>query len=304
MNRPSAPPSSSPPLALIAVVLAILIGLGIWYWWPRDPALSTPPADAALPPVAQTAPEAPLPPELPASPVPPTIENPIEEAPVAASAPDQALPSLERSDEQVGRSLRAMFGRDPVLTWLQTDHFVQRVVTTVDNLGRDHAAPQRWPVNPVAGRFSVSGSGAEARISDANAQRYADFLAFVRSVDPARVAALYKGSYPLYQQAYEELGYPGRHFNDRVVEVIDLLLATPTPPEPPRVTLTEVKGPVPSERPWVRYEYADTTLEARPAGQKIMLRLSPAQQQLVRSKLIALRGQIASSKPPAGAAAR
>lgn len=299
MNRPVSPPPSSPPLALIGVVLAVLIGVGTWFLWPKAP--DTPPA-AEPAPMAQA--PAPAPPPEPPAVEAPAVANPIEEAPVTASAPAASLPKLDQSDDLTTRALRAMFGRDPLLTWLQTDGFVRRVVATVDNLGRAHAPPRLWPVNPIAGRFSVSGSGDESRISTENARRYDDFLRFVQTVDPARIAALYKGMYPLYQEAYEELGYPGKHFNDRVVEVIDLLLATPTPPEPPRVMLTEVKGPVPSERPWVRYEYSDTTLEARPSGQKIMMRLDPAQQQLVRSKLIALRAQIAASKPAASKTAR
>lgn len=298
-HRPPAPPSASPPLALIGLVIAVLIGLGIWYWWPSEPKLQLP---EAAPPVAEA--PAPAASEPPPAPVEPTIEHPIEDAPVAAEASIGPLPPLEKSDDTVAKALGAMLGREPVLTWLQTDGFVNRVVTTVDNLGRSHAAPRLWPVNPIEGRFSVSGSGDQARISDENARRYDTFLRFVDQVDMARMAALYKAMYPLFQSSYHQLGYPDRNFNDRLVEVIDLLLATPTPPEPPRVTLTEVKGPVASERPWVRYEYADTTLEARPAGQKIMLRLSPAQQQRVRAKLIALRAQIAAPAPAARAASR
>lgn len=299
-QRPPPPPSTSPPLALIGIVLAVLIGLGIWYWWPRDPNLQLPEAAA---PVAE-APSAPVAEAPPPQPEAPPVEHPIDEAPVAALPSVGALPPLEKSDETVTRALSAMLGRDPVLTWLQTDGFVSRVVTTVDNLGRPHAAPRLWPVNPIDGRFSVSGSGDEARISTENARRYDAFLGFVDSVDAARMASLYKAMYPLFQSSYEQLGYPDKNFNDRLVEVIDMLLATPTPPEPPRLTLTEVKGPVPSQRPWVRYEYADTTLEARPAGQKMMLRLSPAQQQRVRAKLIALRAQIAAPAASARAASR
>ncbi len=298
MNRPATPPPAS-SWPVYAVIAAALIALGIWYWWPKTPTLTAPPQGS--PPVS-SAPAAEEPPPAPAAEASePTVEHPIEDAPATAVAQAEPLPSLPESDSRMKRALSALLGREPVLTWLQTDGFVNRVVTTVDNLGRAHAAPRLWPVNPIAGRFTVAGSGDDARISDENAARYESFIAFVDKVDVARAASLYKGMYPLYQRAYEDLGYPKRNFNDRLVEVIDLLLATPQPPEPPRVALTEVKGPVPSERPWVRYEYADTTLEARPAGQKIMLRLSPAQQQRVRAKLIALRAQIAA--PPAAAQA-
>ena len=41
------------------------------------------------------------------------------------------------------------------------------------------------------------------------------------------MAVVYERLYPLFQQAYEDLGYPGKYFNDRLVEVIDHLLQTP-----------------------------------------------------------------------------
>ena len=99
--------------------------------------------------------------------------------------------------------------------------------------------------------------------------------------------------YPLLQRAYEELGYPRRYFNDRLVEVIDVLLATPQVNEPVRLRLVEVKGPIASERPWVRYEYADPALESLTAGQKILLRMGPENARRLKAKLAELRGQLA-----------
>jgi len=66
----------------------------------------------------------------------------------------------------------------------------------------------------------------------------------------------------LLQQAYINLGYPDGYFNDRVVEVIDHLLATPQP-----------DGPVLLTRPHVLYEYADPDLEALSSGQQLLLRM-------------------------------
>ncbi len=41
------------------------------------------------------------------------------------------------------------------------------------------------------------------------------------------------------------------------------------------MTLVEVKGSVPSLRPWVRYEFVDPDLEAQSAGRKILMRMGP-----------------------------
>jgi hypothetical protein len=58
------------------------------------------------------------------------------------------------------------------------------------------------------------------------------------------------------------------------------------------VQLTEVKGPIPSVRPWVRYEFADPALEALSSGQKIMLRVSSVNQNRLKARLSALRQEI------------
>ena len=79
----------------------------------------------------------------------------------------------------------------------------------------------------------------------------------MKNADAAQVASVYKHFYPLFQQAYVDLGYPDGYFNDRLVEVIDHLLATP-----------EVAGPIKLTQPGVFYQYADPSIEERSAGQK------------------------------------
>jgi hypothetical protein len=58
---------------------------------------------------------------------------------------------------------------------------------------------------------------------------------------------------------------------------------------PPQVQLLEVRGEVPSQRPWVRHEYADPALQRLSAGQRLLLRLGPAHQARVMAWLRALR---------------
>jgi hypothetical protein len=107
---------------------------------------------------------------------------------------------------------------------------------------------------------------------------------------------MYARLYPLFQQAYEEQGYPGKYFNDRVVEVIDQLLATPELSEPIKLTLTHVQGPIQSSQPWLRYEFDDPDLEARPAGQKILLRMGRGNADLLKNKLREFRERIVKRK--------
>lgn len=108
--------------------------------------------------------------------------------------------------------------------------------------------------------------------------------------------------YPVLQRAYEDLGYPGRYFNDRLIEVIDVLRLTPEPGEPLRVRLPEFGADMKPERPWVLYEFAEPRLQALSAGQRVLLRMGADQRRRVKVVLAALRQRIAAA-PPAQPAA-
>jgi hypothetical protein len=133
-------------------------------------------------------------------------------------------------------------------------------------------------------------------LDERNSERYTPFVRFATSIDTAKAAALYARLYPLFQQAYEELGYPGKYFNDRLVAVIDQLLETPELTEPIKLTLTQVQGSVLSSQPWLRYEFDDPALEARPAGQKILMRMGRSNELLLKAKLKEMRERIVKRK--------
>jgi len=278
------------PVALIVAALLALAAAGgaAWWWWrgappPPRPALVEPPAaavepaPASAPSVADTGPKHPIAPEP------------------AASAPT-LLPSLADADAVVGEALAQLVGRSGVMAFLATDGFIPRVVVTVDNLARPMAASRLWPVQPTPGKLQRLAVGDGELIGPDNGKRYEPFVALVASVEPSRAAALYRRFYPLFQQAYADLGYPKGHFNDRLVEVVDHLMAAPEPAQPPAVKLVEVKGEVPSTRPWVRYEYADEKLESLSAGQKIMVRVGLTNERRLKGWLAGFRRAIATPR--------
>jgi DUF3014 family protein len=273
--------------AAIAATVLTVAGLGGLYWWQqrdKTPTLVTnaPPATdtqaAAPPPVASAASE-------------PAIRHPVDEslaAAGAASAPADAAPL------QWPAALNDLLGKSAVTRFVQSDDFARRLVVTVDSLARAHAAPRLWPVHPTAGRFSVAGQGELRGIAPENAGRYTPLVTLITAVDSKRAAELYVRMYPQLQRAYEELGFPGRYFNDRVIEVIDHLLATPEPASgAPLMQLAEVRGSVPSTQPWLRYEFADPALQSLSSGQRILLRVGPPHRQALKAKLSELRRLLA-----------
>jgi hypothetical protein len=214
----------------------------------------------------------------------------------AIALPDAGLPTVADSDTRVMKALVDLFGSKNVAGFLQFDGIVRRFVATVDNLAREQAPASAWPVQPTKQRFITEGQGERQAIAANNAARYNAIVLFAESVDPGKAAKVYARLYPLFQQAYEELGYPGRYFNDRLIAVIDHLLQAPEPQGPVQVRLVEVKGNVPSQRPWVRYEYVDPKLESMSSGQKIMVRMGPENERKMKASLRGFREQIATGE--------
>lgn len=261
-------------LLLLAVVVAAL-GAG-YYFWQSQPA-------PLPPPVA----EVPPPPALPAEP--PVPPEPVERYPLTVAEPtEKAEPvDVDRGEARYAKALGALFGKKILSGYFYPERMIRRFVATIDNLPRQEAPAAMMPVKPVGGAFLVERDESGLRIAPANDQRYARYLAIMSGVDAKRLVDTYVGLYPLFQQAYRELGYPTGFFNDRLVEAIDNLLATP-----------DVAPPLALVQPKVLYKYADPALEGRSAGQKIMLRLGADNRTKAKQVLTAIRAELLSRSPP------
>ncbi|MEO5732428.1 MAG: DUF3014 domain-containing protein [Rubrivivax sp.] len=273
--------------AIVILLLLAIVG-GIWWWLSKPTAVvAVPPPEPA--PMAVT--EAPSAPSMSGS-------EPDGAASGAAAPIVAAAPAAPLQEGEVDAALAELLGGKAALSQVQVDQFPRRLAATVDNLARSHAPVSVWPVAPAPGRFATTEQGGKQAIAAENFQRYDDMVAMFDRVDPAQAARLLHRMQPMLQSSYANLGFPDSKFQTRLIEVIDLLLATPEVTTPVYVTLTEVKGPIPSTRPWVRWRYADPKLEALPAGQKVLIRMGPANAQKVKAKLRAVRAEL-QKLPPA-----
>ncbi|HWZ61930.1 MAG TPA: DUF3014 domain-containing protein [Steroidobacteraceae bacterium] len=245
------------------LVLVAVIGFGIWYRFLFHPATTAVPPVAAQPPKPMIAE--------------PAVSHPL----VAGGGGNEALPALNDSDPVVQDALTAALGRPTIEALLVPQNIVRHIVVTIDNLPRKKLAVDLRPVKPTAGQTAVSPQGDLIVLSEANFDRYSTLVRAVQAADVSSLVAVYKRFYPLFQQSYEDLGYPGKYFNDRLVEVIDHLLETP-----------EVAAPIQLEQPRVFYTFADPTLESRSAGQKLLIRMGPANARVIKAKLRELRAAI------------
>ncbi len=262
---------------LLPILLAAGVAAAAWYYWSyiKQQAVSPPAVEQVAPPPA-TAPEAngdPL--------------HPIDEIifPDGADADLRPLPGLDDSDEYFKLELTDLFG-EQVGVLIAESRIIERVVATIDNLPRSHVAERVRPVTGLTDAFVADPEGGNLfAISEESYRRYDVLVSIIEASDVGELGDLYRRYYPLFQTAYEDLGYPGGYFNDRLVEAIDDMLATP-----------ELTGKILLVRPHVLYKFQDPNLEARSSGQKLLLRMGSDNAAKIKMKLQALRDSIASEE--------
>jgi hypothetical protein len=272
-------------VATIGLLILVVIA-GTLYWLLREPSVPAPGARVEAPvssldsPLTQPAPETPM--RHPLPPAPPTEAEPTttDTAPAEEQqATPEPLPSLDNSDALVGESFGELTAPVTVTDLFLLKNLVRHLVVTIDNLPKKKLPLKYRPFTKVPGEFAASGEGLNSYVlSPENYARYAPFINVIDAINVDRAVAVYIRLYPLFQQAYEELGYPSAHFNDRLVEVLDHLLQAPA-----------VDGPVRLVRESVFYKFADPALENLSAGHKILLRIGPDNRTRVLNKLRAFR---------------
>ena len=257
---------------LIAVVLVAALGAAAWFWWDEvfaPPVTETP---VSLPPVpAETGADA--------GPRYPMPESTGVESPTGELVP---LPPLDDSDSYflleientLGEAVAELFVREAV---------IDRLVASIDNLTRSGIPDRIRPVGTLDASFEPDTAEDEETLMLGihSYARYDALVAYLYYADIDTVYDAYQRFYPLFQKAYEQLGYPDAYFNDRLIEVIDHLLAAPVP-----------DGPIVLTRPNVLYEFADPDLEALSSGQKLLLRMGPNNAGTLKRKLEAFRERL------------
>lgn len=261
-------------LVLVVLVGGIVTAFYYYYWRPNaqqqpPPFVEAPPSQAEIQPV---------------------IRHPIQPAQPAGEA--SALPPLDESDEATRDALAGLLSQDWVQEFFQLEDIVRRLVVTIDNLPRRQVPLKYMPVKPTGPRFLALGEEESLFLNPDNYRRYTSYVRLAEAVETKKLVTGYVHFYPLFQQAYEDLGYPSGYFNDRLVEAIDNLLAAP-----------DIKGPVKLVRPKVMYQFADPDLEARSAGQKILIRMGSENAGRLKAKLHEIRHELTGQAPDLRSAA-
>jgi hypothetical protein len=258
------------------VILVALIVAGVLVWRSTHAPEVVSPPQAAAPQAATPAPDTAAP------------KYPIEAASTAPPAPAETLPAVADSDAALQDAMAAVFNGVPLDRIFHLQAIVPRFVATIDNLPRQTVALSKMPVKPIGGSVeTTTTTDGHTLLRADNAERYTPYLRLMEQASTQKLVQTYVHFYPLFQKAYQDLGYPKAYFNDRLIEVIDHLLAAPDVPAP--IALTQPK---------VLFEFADPSLEQLSAGQKMMIRIGPVNESRVKAKLADIRHALTGQTLP------
>lgn len=207
-----------------------------------------------------------------------TPEFPLK---IDASPNRPPLPQLIESDSFVADAINTLLANESLMQIFINEKLIQNIVISIDNLPSNSLPINVMPIQTAAGSFITSGTGNNLVISPDNAERYTPYINVVDAMDTKKLVQLYIRLYPLFQQSYEELGYPDKYFNDRLMYVINDLLAAP-----------DIEEPVKLVQPLVVYIFADPDLEAKNIGQRIMMRIGSKNEAKLKAKLNEIKQEL------------
>ena len=278
----------------ISGLVVAVLALAAWYFLgTRPPAVEE--TASPLPIAAQEPQTATGPAAAPATA--PTDAEPASAGADTAPAPaiePVPLPELAASDAM---ALATLAGLAPLTDYLAQDAVISRIVATVDALGGRRVPDVIQAVRGPDGAFlalALDQPDPEMRneagdllpqfaIDSANYLRYTVFVELLETVDPAELAAAVRSYRPLLDEAFRQMGYPEGDFLQRLRAVIDEVLAAPEPRQPIHLV-----------KPEAYYVFVDPELEALSAGQKVLLRMGPANAARVKAWLAAFRDALAN----------
>jgi Protein of unknown function (DUF3014) len=187
--------------------------------------------------------------------------------------------------ETIDDKLTRFFGAEKFGALINSKDLAHQFVVMVQNICERRPSGIFSLFTPLSEEFHVDSTDDMQVLSAKNFARYAPYLDLLSSVDAPTLVHIYTRSYKTFQSAYAELGMGG-YFNDRLINAVDIVLATP---DVNSAVALEGVGP---------YKFTNTEYEALPAAQKILIRMGPDNEKLFKNKLRELRGLLVRPHKP------
>lgn len=249
--------SRGPTAAIVGALIATVLVIAAIVWWPREDSQRS-----GRPTTAQT---------------PADAGRELRDQDV----PALDLPALDASDEFVREFVTRLSEHPRLASWLMTDDLAYRFVRSTVALAHGQSPREHSTFMAPTGDFQVLESNGGLVVDPAGYARYNLLTETVSSLSTEDAARLYRQLYPLFEEAFAELGVPNVTFDDMVSQAVDNLIAAEVPTTPPAVAPSSAV-----------YAYTDEGLEARTPAAKHIMRMGPENAQRLQAKLRELREAI------------
>lgn len=214
--------------------------------------------------------------EVPATPEPlPVTREPVQEV--------VELPTLNASQPFVMEEITVMESGEQIAAYLTGDDLIRKFVVFADNV-REGSLPQLdYPIRRLPQPMAVRELDENLyEMQEVSYRRFTPLVDALAALNPAQGIALYETIKPLLADAYAEIGYRNRDFDEVVTGAIDEILQART-----------AQGPFQLIKPKAMYIYADAEIEAMSPVEKQLLRMGPENAEKLKATLRQYRDLLA-----------
>ncbi|WP_019613397.1 DUF3014 domain-containing protein [Psychromonas ossibalaenae] len=259
---------SSMKISIITAAVFAAVTAGVYFYIPAQELL----VEEQLPAVQKPAAAAPT--ESQSTPAsvddkPQIADKTPPEAPVA-----DELPPLNNSDSLALTSAQQLSPLPEYAPILGDQDIIRNFVVFIDNFSSGELLSNFSPLAKPGEHFSVVKRDNEIYLDEQSYHRYDIYVDIINSMDIDYAITQYQRLKPLFDEAYQEIGYPENAFDSTLYDAIDKVLNAPV-----------IREPIKLIAPSAMYKFADPELEALSSADKLMIRMGPNNILKLRSKL-------------------
>ena len=274
----------------IGIVALVIIVAGIAYYLSSDPKPTVPVTEVDKVTLPDPAPTKPIlvedkitEPDVVVKEVEVAMETPTttEVTSVIPVEEPEKLPSLDKSDPFIEEEFDGLVNGMNIDNLLVTKNIARQVAVFVDNLALGDIVRNSSPLNGPNQGFAAVDISEKTYLDPNSYYRYDIYANLLTQLNTENLLKTYKQIYPLFEQAFGELGYSNISFNQRVKQSIREILEAPIIEEP--IELSSIS---------VNYQFSDPKLEELPAAQKLMIRMGPENTKKIKKVLSSIKSQM------------
>lgn len=221
-----------------------------------------------------------------------TLDQDMEPEPEPELPPEPEVPPhppLMESDSWLRAQITDLVMGAPAIKKMVQENIISNFVVFVDNAAKGEIVRNFSPATEPEGRFKATlvknndpdNADLTYVLDKSSYKRFDMYADLITALPVEQSRELYETVSPLIEEAYSELGYTENDFDDKLIETIDLLLATPV-----------IDGDIKLVTPSAMYEFADKNLEALSPIQKLFIRMGPDNQRKIIPVLKDIKAQL------------